>query len=236
MAARFAASAAELAVPLVAQERMVGLILIGRKRDGTRYVAEELELLELLAHHVATVFENARLFDSATFEGLTGLYRRETILEILDREWNRSQRYDRPLAVAVADLDRFKQVNDRYGHLSGDLVLQRVAAELAGMLRETDFIGRFGGEEFLVVLPETGLEGARGFAEKARRRLEEIEIRMESGERVRVTVSFGVASRAEVRSDARARARALLAAADEALYAAKNAGRNRVETAAGPPR
>jgi diguanylate cyclase (GGDEF)-like protein len=233
MAARFAAAAAELAVPLLAQERLVGLILIGRKRDGTRYVAEELELLELLAHHVAAVFENARLFDSATFEGLTGLYRRETILEVLDREWSRSQRYDRPLAVAVADLDRFKQVNDRFGHLGGDLVLQRVAAELAGLLRETDFIGRFGGEEFLVVLPETGLEGARGFAEKARRRLEEIEIRMENGARVRVTASFGVASRAEVRGDARTRARALLAAADEALYAAKNAGRNRVVASAG---
>jgi diguanylate cyclase (GGDEF)-like protein len=234
MAERFAASAAELAVPLVAQERMVGLVLLGHKRDGTRYVGEELELLEFLSHHVATVFENARLFDSATFEGLTGLYRRETILEILDREWSRSQRYDRPLAVAVADLDRFKQINDRFGHLSGDLVLQRVASELAGMLRETDFIGRFGGEEFLVVLPETGLEGARGFAEKARRRLEEIEIRMENGERVRVTVSCGVASRAEVRGDARTRARALLAAADEALYAAKNAGRNRVEVAVAP--
>jgi diguanylate cyclase (GGDEF)-like protein len=135
--------------------------------------------------------------------------------------------------VAVADLDRFKQVNDRHGHLNGDLVLQRVAGELAGLLRETDFIGRFGGEEFLVVLPETGLEGARGFAEKARRRLEEVEVRLDNGARVRVTVSVGVASRSELRGDARARARNLLAAADEALYAAKNAGRNRVEVAAG---
>src|SRR5690606_3295480 len=101
------------------------------------------------------------------------------ILEILDREWNRSQRYDRPLAIVIADLDRFKAVNDRYGHLGGDLVLQRVAAELKSQLRETDFIGRFGGEEFLMVLPETTLEGARSFAEKARRRVEQLEIRLE---------------------------------------------------------
>ena len=232
MAERLAAAAAELAVPLVVQGRMIGLLLIGAKRDGSRFVAEELELLALLAHHVATVFENARLFDSATFEGLTGLFRRESILEILDREWNRAHRYDRPLAVAVADLDHFKSINDRHGHLNGDLVLQRVAAELTSLLRETDFVGRYGGEEFLIVLPETTLEGARSLAEKVRRRLEEVEIRLEGGAQARVTTSLGVASRSEVRADARSRGRALIAAADEALYAAKNAGRNRVEIAA----
>jgi diguanylate cyclase (GGDEF)-like protein len=224
----------ELAVPLVSQGRVVGLLLVGPKRDGARFVAEELELLTLVAHHVTTVFENARLFDSATFEGLTGLFRREAILEILEREWSRAQRYDRPLAVAIADLDLFKRVNDRFGHLGGDVVLQRVAAELRGLLRETDFLGRFGGEEFLVVLPETTVEGARSFAEKVRRRVEELEIRMDCGASVRVTASIGVASRDESRGgDSRSRGRALIAAADEALYAAKHAGRNRVEVAAG---
>ena len=99
------------------------------------------------------------------------------------------------------------------------------------MLRETDFIGRFGGEEFLIVLPETTLEGARAFAEKVRRQIEQLELRIDGGELIRVTVSLGVVSRAEVRGDTRVRARALIAAADEALYAAKNAGRNRVEIA-----
>ncbi len=117
----------------------MGVVLLGGKRGGVRFSSEELELLTLLAQHVATVFENARLFDSATFEGLTGLYRREAVLEILDREWSRAARYERPLAIAVADLDRFKEINDRHGHLAGDLVLQRVAAELKSQLRETDF-------------------------------------------------------------------------------------------------
>ena len=215
-------------MPLLAQERLVGLLTVGPKREEQRYVAEELELLTLVGHHVATVFENARLFDSATFEGLTGLYRREALLEILDREWSRSQRYERPLAVALADLDHFKEINDRYGHLAGDLVLQRVAAELRNQLRETDFIGRYGGEEFLIVLPETTLEGGRLFAEKMRQRIEGLEIPIEAGETVRVTLSIGVAAREGERDDGRARSRALLAAADEALYAAKSDGRNRV--------
>lgn len=234
IAERLREARSELAVPLVTHGRVLGLLLIGGKRDGARFVAEELDLLALVAHHVTTVFENARLFDSATFEGLTGLFRREAILEILDREWSRAQRYDRPLAVAIADLDLFKRVNDRFGHLGGDVVLQRVAAELRGLLRETDFLGRFGGEEFLVVLPETTLEGARSFAEKVRRRVEELEIRMDDGSSVRVTASIGISSRDESRGgDSRSRGRALIAAADEALYAAKNAGRNRVEVAAG---
>jgi diguanylate cyclase (GGDEF)-like protein len=231
MAQRLAESKAELVVPLLAQEKLVGLLAFGRKREDQRYVAEELELLTLVGHHVATVFENARLFDSATYEGLTGLLRREALLEILDREWSRSQRYERPLAVAIADLDRFKEINDQFGHLTGDLVLQRVAQELRNQLRETDFIGRFGGEEFLMVLPETTLAGAVQFAEKVRQRVEQIEIPTESGRAVRLTLSVGVASREGSRDDARSRARAIIAAADEALYSAKSNGRNRVEAA-----
>lgn len=230
---RLGAAGAELVVPLSTQERLVGLLTVGVKREEQRWVAEELELLTLVGHHAATVFENARLFDSATFEGLTGLYRREVLLEILDREWSRSQRYARPLAVALVDLDHFKEVNDRFGHLAGDLVLQRVASEMRGQLRETDFIGRYGGEEFLFVLPETTLEGGRQFAEKVRQKVEQLEVPTEAGRNVRVTVSIGVAAREGGRDDdGRARARALLASADEALYAAKREGRNRIETAA----
>jgi diguanylate cyclase (GGDEF)-like protein len=234
LAQRLGEAGADLVVPLLAQERLIGVVLLGAKRGVARFASEELELLTLLAHHVATVFENARLFESATFEGLTGLYRREAILEILDREWNRSVRYDRPLAIAVADLDRFKAVNDHYGHLVGDLVLQRVAAELRAQLRDTDFIGRFGGEEFLIVLPESTLDGARAFAEKIRQHVEALGVAIDDQRTLQVTVSIGVASRADVGGAGRARARALIAAADEALYAAKHRGRNRVETAAAP--
>jgi diguanylate cyclase (GGDEF)-like protein len=231
LAARLGEAGAELAVPLVSHGRLGGILLLGGKRSGERFVAGELELMKLLSTQAATVFENARLFESATYEGLTGLLRREAILEILDREWSRSVRYDRPLAVALADLDRFKWINDRSGHLVGDLVLQRVASELKGQLRDTDFIGRFGGEEFLLVLPESDLEGASRLAEKVRAHVEKLTIPLDDGQLLRVTLSIGVASRADVRGDGHSRARPLLAAADTALYAAKRGGRNRVETA-----
>jgi len=229
---RLGDAAAEIVVPLLVQGSLIGLIALGRKREAQRWVAEELELLNLLGHHAAIVFENARLFDSATYEGLTGLYRREALLEILDREWSRAQRYERPLAVALVDLDHFKEVNDRFGHLTGDLVLQRVAAELRAQIRETDFAGRFGGEEFVAVLPETSVEGATQLAEKMRSRIERMEVPSESGRPVRVTISVGVAGRELVRDDDRTRGRGLIAAADQALYGAKNRGRNRVEAAA----
>lgn len=208
----------------------MGLLLVGaKKRRPLRRRRDRAA--QAPGAQSATAFQNARLFESATFEGLTGLYRREAVLEILDREWSRSIRYDRPLSIALADLDRFKWINDRHGHLAGDLVLQRVAAELKAHLRETDFIGRFGGEEFLIVLPETQLEGATRLAEKIRERIEALEILIDSGEPLRVTLSMGVAGRAEVKGDGKTRARPLLSAADAALYSAKRNGRNRVEAA-----
>jgi diguanylate cyclase (GGDEF)-like protein len=216
-----------LAVPLLRQERLVGLLLVGRKDEGRPYPAEELELLSLLAHHVATVLENARLFESATYERLTGLLRREAILEQLDRELERALRYGRPLTLAMADLDHFKQINDRHGHLSGDSLLRRIAQVVAGELRSTDWIGRYGGEEFLLVLPETDLEGAAAVAEKIRSLVQGTPVPMEDGTPARVTVSIGLATLSGAAAG-RVTGRDLIAGADRSLYEAKHAGRNRV--------
>ncbi len=220
-----------LAVPLLSQERLIGVLIVGRKDGGRRvYPAEELELLNLLAHHVATVFENARLFASATYEELTGLLRREAILEQLDRELERALRYHRPLTIAMADLDHFKEVNDRYGHLAGDSLLRRVAQVIADGMRSTDWIGRYGGEEFLLVLPETEMWGAAAVAEKIRTLVQGTMATMEDGEPARVTISIGLAGLAEIAGprEEKITARDLIAAADRSLYDAKNAGRNRV--------
>jgi diguanylate cyclase (GGDEF)-like protein len=221
-----------LAVPLLSQERLIGVLIVGRKEGSRSYPAEELDLLNLLAHHVATVFENARLFESATYEGLTGLLRREAILEQLDRELERALRYRRPLTIAMADLDHFKEVNDRFGHLAGDSMLRRVAQAIAAGLRSTDWIGRYGGEEFLLVLPETEIGGAATVAEKVRALVQGTVVMMEDGTPARVTISIGLAEIAEIAGPrgAKISARDLIAAADRSLYAAKNAGRNRVCT------
>ena len=219
-----------LAVPLLSQERLIGILTVGRKEGSRSYPAEELDLLNLLAHHVATVFENARLFESATYEGLTGLLRREAILEQLDRELERALRYSRPLTIAMADLDHFKEVNDRHGHLAGDALLRRIAKVVAGGLRSTDWIGRYGGEEFLLVLPETDMAGAAMVAEKIRRLVQGTPVPLEDGAPARVTISIGLATLGDVMGPGQGKVtgRDLIAAADRSLYAAKHAGRNRV--------
>jgi diguanylate cyclase (GGDEF)-like protein len=191
--------------------------------------SEELELLNLVAQHAATVFENARLFESATYEGLTGLLRREAIFEVLEKELHRALRYQRPLTIGMADLDHFKRVNDTHGHLAGDMLLKRVSVALAAGLRGTDSIGRYGGEEFLLVLPETVIDGATAVAEKVRHLVEETATTMDDGSEVRLTISIGLASISDVQGPVTAAS--LLAVADRALYRAKEAGRNRVEPA-----
>ncbi|MFL6197334.1 MAG: diguanylate cyclase [Thermoanaerobaculia bacterium] len=217
-----------LAVPMLSRERLAGVLVMGRKEGSGGYPAEELDLLNLLAHHVATVFENARLFESATYEGLTGLLRREAILEQLDRELERALRYGRPLTIAMADLDHFKQVNDRYGHLAGDALLRRVAQLISGALRGTDWIGRYGGEEFLIVLPETDLAGGAAVAEKIRTLVQGTRLPAEDGGPPGVTVSIGLATLSDLADPGKPAGRDLIAVADRSLYDAKNAGRNQV--------
>jgi len=222
--------AAEAAVvaPLLVRAELTGILILGPKEGSDRFPAEELELLNLLTHHVATVFQNARLFLSATVESLTGLLRREAILEALERELDRAQRYGRPLTVGMADLDHFKEVNDRYGHLAGDSLLKRVSQALSSGVRSSDAVGRYGGEEFLFVLPETDLSGARVLADKLRRLVEEVQAPMADGETVQVTVSIGLASLGGEDLPERPTSRDLIEVADRALYRAKEAGRNRI--------
>jgi len=224
---RLRAADANLAMALRRGNAVVGLLLLGPKSDSERMVAEELELLDLFSHMVATVLENAHLFQSATYESLTGLLRREAILEALEHELERAVRYRRPLAVGMADLDNFKRVNDEYGHLTGDATLKRVAQTLEKGLRDSDAIGRYGGEEFLFILPETDLEAGVQVAEKLRGMIEDLAAPLENGGFLRVTISIGVATLC-LDADVKPSVEALIAAADENLLAGKREGRNRV--------
>lgn len=191
-------------------------------------VLTELWLMGLLAGiaiwtQMTQLHKLLSLYHQATRDPLTGLFNRRALMERLQDECHRSNRYDHPLTVVLFDLDRFKRVNDSYGHLTGDAVLKSFAQMLVTALRTTDFVGRYGGEEFLVLLPETHALAARDLAERIRVACEETPVYGPHGEMVNVTVSGGVAQLNQERDISQ-----LLSRVDECLYNAKNRGRNLV--------
>ncbi|HWQ54300.1 MAG TPA: diguanylate cyclase [Bryobacteraceae bacterium] len=163
----------------------------------------------------------------ATHDGLTGLWNRTAILEVLKKELVRGNRESTPVAVLMADLDHFKQVNDTHGHLAGDAVLQQAARRMQSGLRRYDSLGRYGGEEFLAVLPGCEGAGAVAQAERLRESFRGQSFELPGGS-LAVTCSLGVSWTDAPQTD---QAEALLRSADQALYLAKDHGRNRVEIA-----
>jgi len=166
----------------------------------------------------------------ATNDALTGIPNRPAILEALDREMARQVRDDRPFGIVLADIDHFKNVNDTYGHLSGDDVLRTVAQRLRDSTRPYDSVGRYGGEEFLIVAPLTDVPGTVALAERIRRNIDSQPVSARAGP-LPVTVSLGIAVSSYPPC---ADAKTLLQLADDALYRAKAKGRNRCELAAVP--
>jgi diguanylate cyclase (GGDEF)-like protein len=170
------------------------------------------------------------LRELATHDPLTGQFNRRACLDALLAELSRAYRSGNPVCIAMADIDHFKRINDTYGHLTGDEVLCEVARRMQRSLRRYDTIGRFGGEEFLLVLPECGLEEGVKLAERICHLVRAEPVRAKN-EPIEVTISLGVTVANRL---APADLEALLGAADAALYRAKEAGRNRVEFSANP--
>ncbi|HEX6369238.1 MAG TPA: sensor domain-containing diguanylate cyclase [Longimicrobium sp.] len=227
---------AAYAVPirLSLSDRLTGVLLLGRSVHRRALERDALEMLDAVALQASAMLENARLFALATRDPLTGLLRRHAAMDRLAEEVERCRRSFHPFAVALADLDHFKNVNDTRGHAAGDAALRSVAEVLASYSRRTDLVARYGGEEFLFLLPDTPASGARVHAEAVRAQVERTPARTGPGEPpVRVTVSIGVYAVEE--PGLLADPDELVRRADEVLYRAKRAGRNRVE-AAGAPR
>lgn len=165
----------------------------------------------------------------ARIDPLTGALNRRAFRELLEREAARARRHGRPLSVVMIDLDHFKRVNDTMGHATGDLVLVAVARAVSAALRGEDLFGRYGGEEFIVALAETDLAGAVRAAERLRQAVAELRFDHD-GSAQGITASFGVASFGDLRADNGETVDSVINTADQALYHAKAAGRNRVLT------
>lgn len=166
----------------------------------------------------------------AAHDSLTGLWNRRAVLTTLKGELARAERKGSQLSVVIGDLDHFKSVNDNFGHLAGDAVLRNVAERIGDSVRAYDAIGRYGGEEFLLVFPDCGLQEARAQAERVRSKLCEEPIVTSEGA-IAVTISLGVAEAHQAEDWS---VDSIIRAADTALYKAKNLGRNRVEVADAP--
>ncbi|MEB3198510.1 MAG: sensor domain-containing diguanylate cyclase [Candidatus Sericytochromatia bacterium] len=208
------------------QERQVGVIAVFDKESRHAVSPfdpeDDVPLLANLASLAATAIENARLYELATTDGLTRLYIRRHFEHRLAEELRRAERYGTPLSVLIMDIDHFKRFNDTYGHQTGDEVLKAVARTIRASVRDVDVPGRYGGEELLVLMPETDMSGALAMAERVREAIAGCRVSGPGGEALHVTVSVGVATWPR---HART-ATALLEAADRALYRSKASGRN----------
>lgn len=213
--------------PIIAKGQLAGFInLVGVSSNF--YHQEHAIRLQAFADQAAIAIENARLYAEverlATLDEVTGILNRRRLFQLGRREMELSRRYGTSLAAILLDIDLFKKINDTYGHTAGDRVLSGIASTISHNIREIDLFGRYGGEEFVILLPSTGAEAAREVAERVRELVAGLRFDTERGP-LEVTISLGVAM---LTGDIPSLA-TLIDRADQAMYSAKQAGRNRVE-------
>ena len=231
-----------LTCPLVAMGKPVGFLFFSSTEKFT-YENVHQAIFSQIASQLSVIVEKSRLYEElyqlnaelvdarnalqhqATHDGLTGLWNRRAIEEALDIELARAKRANRSAMAIMIDIDNFKQINDTYGHAAGDAVLREVASRLEEVARRGDRVGRYGGEEFLVVLALDHMQGAEIAAERYRNQIDSAPIDA-CGQIIAVTVSLGVGI---ARGAGALDSERLLKLADDALYKAKGAGRNRIE-------
>ncbi len=226
-------------LPLMRWGQLVGSLNLGSLRRDRFTPGMATNFIEWLAAVASVCLENVanneRLKHIGLTDALTGVHNRRYFEQRLREEVDRALRKGSPLSCLLVDLDHFKSVNDRYGHLIGDVVLREVAEQIKDQLRLSDAMARYGGEEFAVLLVQTNAVTARAIAERIRERIASQVFKLPEGAQLSVTISIGVATlMEELRgADIDIRARDLVSRADSALYSAKRSGRNRVVAAYG---
>jgi len=223
-----------LCVPLETRGKVLGVLEVINKEGSSEFTSEDLSLVTKLAGLAAVAIENARLYHQAKLltltDELTHLYNSRFFNQFLESEVKRCRRYSSHVSLIFLDLDHFKNVNDQHGHLMGSKVLQEAADILRAGLRDVDIVARYGGDEFLVILPETRIGEAAYVARRMREGFEENTFLTGDGLNVKVTASFGVSSFPEFSSSKEE----LVSFADQAMYKVKNATRNGVFVADDP--
>jgi diguanylate cyclase (GGDEF)-like protein len=209
-------------------ERPIGVLSVTDKHNKGHFTTRDEELLTIFAAQIGIAIANARLYERATTDALTKLSNRHHFDHQLDEAMHACEKAGRPFTVFMCDLDHFKQKNDTYGHQVGDRVLVEAATIIKQRVGKDGLVGRYGGEEFIVMLPGLSTTVARDIADDARRQIEEFSFNAPE-QPIRSTVSIGVSCRAPGE-----KAGAMIKRADAALYEAKHSGRNKVEVAPDP--
>lgn len=216
-----------MAVPLIVGNNLVGAIMVAESDENREFTSENLRLLTLFAQQAAMALRNAQLLEDARhkaeIDSLTGLYNHRHFFEMAKTEVERAKRYALPLTAIMFDIDHFKAVNDTYGHAVGDQILKSIAGLCRQLFRNVDIVGRYGGEEFAVLLPETDVDEALQVAERLRKAVAATVI-INHRQHVSVTISLGLA---QLERNCKS-VGILVDRADKALYAAKHKGRNRI--------
>jgi len=216
-----------ISIPLRLADHQIGVLNLVMAPDAV-FSGDEIRLVQTIGDQYSAAIERARLYEEAekmaTLDPLTGLYNRRYFFETAQEEFDRACRYKHHISIIMLDIDLFKNVNDTYGHLVGDQVLQIIADRCKSVLRSSDKIGRYGGEEFVILLPETTLEKAEKTANRIRSLVGERPILVDQA-KISATVSVGVSS---MNANCELNLEQVLEQADQALYQAKQRGRNRV--------
>jgi diguanylate cyclase (GGDEF)-like protein len=215
----------EFIIPLRSDKGIIGVYLQGKREDGKSYSMDDIQFIINIIGFATISIENANLYRQATVDRMTKLYTHHQFQKRLEEEIKKGHRYNHKFSLIMFDIDHFKKINDKYGHLQGDLIIKVIARIFTESIREVDFPSRYGGEEFIAILPESDAKTAAKVAERLRKLIENFQFPDEKGNFLNVTISMGVM---DFNPEYVKYNENIIESVDAALYFSKQNGRNRI--------